>query len=58
MPPFLILLLGSLLWSVPLTGCEFLPQSGTEWGIALGIVGVLLVVVVIVAWKASRSNKP
>lgn len=58
MPPFLIALVGLLLSSVSLSGCDFLPQSGTEWGIALGIFGVLFVVVVIVAWKASRKPKP
>ncbi|MCC6623665.1 MAG: LPXTG cell wall anchor domain-containing protein [Deltaproteobacteria bacterium] len=46
-----------LVLALALSACEFLPQTGTEWGIALGIFGVLFVAVVYLAWKGSRKPK-
>lgn len=47
----------ALVSALVLGACEFLPQTGTEWGIALGIFGVLFVAVVYLAWKGSRKPK-
>jgi len=58
MPRTWPLVLVLALLALVLSACEFLPQTGTEWGIALGIFGALFVLVVIVAWRAARKNKP
>ena len=38
-------------------GCDFLPQNGTEWGVALGIVVVLVGLSVFLAIKGARQSK-
>lgn len=41
--------------ATPLTaGCDLLPQSGTEWTIALVVTGVLVVGAIVAAWKLTK----
>jgi LPXTG-motif cell wall-anchored protein len=52
------LIVQALLLAVFFGACDLLPQTGTEWGIALGIFGALFITVVIVAWRAAKkANK-
>ncbi|PIE18632.1 MAG: hypothetical protein CSA66_04560 [Proteobacteria bacterium] len=44
--------------AVLMSGCELLPQSGTEWAIAGIIFGVLVVGIVAVSVYASRKQDP
>ncbi len=39
------------------SGCDFLPQNGTEWTVALVIAGVLVVGVAVMAWYTTRTPK-
>lgn len=41
-----------------LGACDFLPQTGAEWGLALGIFGVLFLGAVGAAWWGMKKNKP
>ena len=44
-------------FALVLAGCDFLPQNGTEWGVALGIVVVLVGLSVFLAIKGARKSK-
>jgi LPXTG-motif cell wall-anchored protein len=44
--------------SLMVSGCDFLPQTGTEWGIALGVFGVLFIGAVGAAWWGAKKNRP
>jgi len=53
-----LLIIHALFLAVVLGACDLLPQTGTEWGVALGIFGALFITVVIVAWRAAKkANK-
>lgn len=51
------LALGALAVTSPVTaGCDLLPQSETEWTIALVATGVLVVGAIVAAWVLSKKD--